>query len=192
MAHKAGLNEEVIIRGATELIDAEGLQSLTLARLAERLGVKSPSLYKHVAGLEDIQRGIAVYSLHEATKRMTKVAIGKSGDEAVHAIANALRSFAKERPGLYASIIRAPEPQDEALIAASEELLAVIRAVLSPYALGDQGLVHAIRGFRSLVHGFVSLENAGGFGMPIDVDKSFQYMIMMFLNGLKKNVPSGD
>jgi len=187
MVRKAGLNEAVVIQAAVELIDEEGPGALTLARLAERLGVRSPSLYKHISGLEALRQGIAIWAARELARRMSRAAIGKSGDEAVLAIAQEYRDFAKDHPGLYPLLAQAPDPADLAMEAASTEILAIIQAVLMPYGLEARESLHAIRGLRSLVHGFVSLETAGGFGMPLDIDESFLYLMERYLQGLRQS-----
>lgn len=186
MVRKAGLNEAIVVRAAVDLIDQEGPGALSLARLADRLGVRSPSLYKHITGLEGLLQGIAVWGAQELARRMSKSAVGKSGDEAVLAIAQAYRDFAKDHPGIYPLLVQAPDPSQAALEAASVEILAIIHAVLAPFGLGERESLHAIRGLRSLVHGFVSMETAGGFGMPLDIDESFHYLMERYLQGLRQ------
>ncbi len=184
MAHRAGLDDVVILRAAGELADAEGFDQLSLARLAERLNVRSPSLYKHVAGLDDVRRGLALLGARTLAERFARAAIGKSGADGVRTVSAAYRAFAKEHPGLYAAIQRAPAQDDAALIAASEEIIDILRAVLAPWRLDEPRLIHAIRMIRSLTHGFVSLEAAGGFGIPIALEQSYDYAITIFIEGL--------
>jgi AcrR family transcriptional regulator len=186
MAHRAGLDDSIILRAAGELADAEGLEQLTLARLAERLNVRSPSLYKHVAGLDEVRRGLALLSAQALAERFARAAIGKSGAEGVRSVSAAYRAFAREHPGLYAAIQRAPAQEDSALIAASAEIIDILRAVLAPWRLDETRLIHAIRMIRSLTHGFVSLEAAGGFGIPIDLEQSYDYAITIFIEGLDR------
>ena len=186
MVRKAGLSEEVLVHAAVELIDAEGLAALSLARLAEKLGVRSPSLYKHITGLEALRQGIAVWAARELARRMSRAAVGKAGDEAVLAIAQEYRDFAKDHPGLYPLLVQAPDLADVAMETASTEILGIIQAVLTPYGLDARESLHAIRGLRSLVHGFVSMETAGGFGMPLDIDESFLYLMERYLRGLRQ------
>lgn len=185
MAPRAGLDEAVVMRAAAELVDEEGLAGLNLSRLAERLGVRSPSLYKHVAGLDAVQRGIALQGIRTIAERMAHAAVGKAGDEAMMAMAEAYRAYAKEHPGLYAATLRAPDPADGEWAEASNEVLGIILRVLGPYGLDEEGMLHAIRGLRSLVHGFASLESSGGFGMPLEIDESFRRLMRNFLKGLR-------
>lgn len=184
MAPRAGLDEAAVLSAAAELVDEEGIEGLNLSRLAERLGVRSPSLYKHVKGLEAVQRGVALEGVRAIAREMAQAAVGKAGDEAMRAIAEAYRAYAKAHPGLYAATLRAPDPGDREWSQASEEVLAVIVRVLAPYGLDAEGELHAIRGLRSLVHGFASLESRGGFGLPLDIDESFRRLLAGFLRGL--------
>nr|WP_255604147.1 TetR-like C-terminal domain-containing protein [Oscillochloris sp. ZM17-4] len=96
----------------------------------------------------------------------------------------AYRSFARAHPGQYAASVRAPGPGDAALEEASEELIGVVLAILAPYQLDATAATHAIRGLRSIIHGFVSLEMAGGFGLPLAIDESFEQLVATFIAGL--------
>ena len=184
---RPGLDEEAVLRAATALVDAEGLEALSLARLAEVLGVRAPSLYNHVSGLEGVRRGLALRGLRELTARAARAAIGKNGEEGLVAVADAYRTFAKEHPGLYAAgLLRAPGQEEIELAAASEELLDILRAVLAPYGLQGEKLIHALRAFRSLAHGFVSLELAGGFGIPVDLEASYYYLVRLLVASLQR------
>jgi AcrR family transcriptional regulator len=186
MAHRVGLDQATVVEAAAKLVDEEGLDQLSLGRLAERLGVRTPSLYNHVAGLPGLKHDLALYCLHEVLDRITRATIGKSRTEAIVALADAYRSYARETPGRYTLTLQAPEPGDEALQAIAQKLIDVLRAVLAPYRLSEEDTIHAIRSLRSIVHGFISLEMAGGFAMPVDLDASFHWLINLYIAGLDR------
>ncbi len=186
MSPRAGLDRKAVVEAAAALADEEGLESLTLARVAERLGIRAPSLYNHVAGLEGLRGEMAVFGVRELGRRIGRAAIAKSKDEAIEAIAAAYRAFVKERPGLYAATLRASGASDQpnpGLRSAEEEVVGVVLAVVASYGLQDEEALHAARGLRSLVHGFATLEVAGGFGLELDVDESFRRLVLAFLDG---------
>lgn len=183
---RAGLDDRVILRAAGEIADRDGLEQLSLARLAERLEVRPPSLYNHVSGLDGVRRGLALEGARALAGRLARAAVGKPGPEGVRAIGTAYRAFAREHPGLYAALQRAPAPGDTALIAAAEDIIAILRAALAPWGLDETEQIHAIRTLRSLAHGFVSLEAAGGFGMPYDLEESYAYALTLFIEGLAR------
>src|SRR5207245_4081387 len=186
MSHRAGLDQASVVEAAVKLIDEEGIEQLSLGRLAERLGVRTPSLYNHVAGLPGLKHDLALFCSRELLNRITRATIGKSRTEAIFALANAYRAYARETPGRYAFTLRAPDPGDQELQAMAQQLVDVLQAVLAPYRLSQQDAIHAIRGLRSIVHGFISLEVAGGFGMPVDLDASFHWLIDAFVAGLEQ------
>lgn len=185
MGRSAGIDRDQIIAVAAELADANGLEALTLARVAERLGVRLPSLYHHVAGLAGLRRELALLGARELLERMRGAAIGKAGDPAVAALAQAYREYVTGHPGRYAATVRAPDLHDEEFNQVSQAIIAVVLAVFEPYQLADAAKIHAVRGLRSIVHGFASLELAGGFGIPLDRDESFHLLVSFFIAGLR-------
>jgi AcrR family transcriptional regulator len=186
MSRRAGLDQEAVVEAAAKLVDEEGIEQLSLGRLAERLGIRTPSLYNHVAGLPGLKHDLALYCLRELLHHITRVTIGKSRAEAIIALADAYRAYARKKPGRYALTQQAPEPNDRELQALAQQVVDVVRAILVPYKLSDEDAIHAIRGLRSIVHGFVSLEGAGGFAMPVDLDESFHWLINVFVAGLER------
>ena len=186
MSRRAGLDQEAVVEAAAELVDEEGFDQLSLGRLAERLGVRTPSLYNHVAGLPGLKHDLALYCLRDLLDHLTRVAIGKSRAEAIIALADAYRAYARQAPGRYALTQQAPDPDDLELQALAQQVVDVVRAILTPYNLSDEDAIHAIRGLRSIVHGFVSLEVTAGFGLPVDLDASFHWLINVFVAGLDR------
>jgi len=180
------------VEAAAKLVDEEGIEQLSLGRLAERLGVRTPSLYNHVAGLPGLKHDLALYCSRELLDRLLRATIGKSRAEAIFALADAYRAYARETPGRYALTQQAPDPGDQVLQATAQQLVDVGRAVLAPYRLSEEEAIHSIRGIRSIVHGFISLEMAGGFKMPIDLDASFHWLINVFVVGLERPTVTGE
>ncbi|MGA2321363.1 MAG: TetR-like C-terminal domain-containing protein [Solirubrobacteraceae bacterium] len=68
--------------------------------------------------------------------------------------------------------------------AASRALLQVVADVLAGYELRDQDAIDATRALRSALHGFVTLEAGGGFGLPLDVDRSFEKLVRALVKAL--------
>ena len=179
---RAGLDAEAVVSAAAELADAEGLEAVTLAGLAKRLGIRSPSLYAHVRGLDDLRWRIGGRGARELAARLSGEAAGRSGRDALEAVAHAYRAYAREHPGRYAALQRAPAERQ------SEDMQAVVNvvvAVLRGYGIEGKPAIHAVRTIRSALHGFVSLEAEGGFGMPLSIEESFGHMISVLHRGLE-------
>jgi len=186
MAHRAGLDRATIVEAAAKLVDEEGIEQLTLGHLAERLGVRTPSLYNHVAGLPGLKHDLALYCLRDVLDRITRVAVGKSRSDAIFAFAYAYLSYARENPGRY-SLTLAPDRDDPDVLALASQLVDVVRAILAPYNLSEEDTIHAIRSLRIIVHGFILLDNASGFRIPVDPDASFRWLLAIFIEGLERD-----
>jgi AcrR family transcriptional regulator len=183
------LDKQTVLQAAVDLVNAEGIAALTLSRLAEELGIRSPSLYNHVDGLPGLHSELAVMNARLIADRLSEAAIGKSGVELFMNVAQAFRNYVKENPGLYMSSLRASgnlTAPDENLVREEERSLKVGLAVMASLGLQGQDAIHALRAFRSMVHGFATLEVAGGFGLPQDRDESFRRLAEALVNGLKR------
>ena len=191
MSHRMGLDRASVVEAAAKLVDEEGLEQLALGRLAERLHVKTPSLYNHIAGLPGLKHDLALYCLRDLRDYITRATVGKSREEAIVALADAYRAYAQQTPGRYALTLQAPPPDDPQVQAIAQQVVEVVLAVFAPFKLGEEEAIHAIRGLRSIVQGFISLEVAGGFGIPIDTDASFHWLINLFITGLSQPATLG-
>ena len=185
MPRRPGLDRPMVAREAAALADQRGLDALSLADLAAHLGVRPPSLYNHIPSLAALQRDLGVLGAQELGVRLARAAVGKAGDAAVLALADAYRTFARERPGLYAAIQRAPAPDDAEAMAAAAEVVGIIQSALAAYGLHGDEAIHTIRALRSLLHGFTTLELHGGFGLPLDLDESFARLLAIFIAGVR-------
>lgn len=175
---------------AVGLVDTgpRGFAELTLASVAARAGVAVPSLYKHIGSLGELRRDVALVGMRELNRRTSIATIGRAEDDALRALGREMRAFARERPGLYAASQLAPDltdPVELALAQAASDAVDVIAAVLRGFGLPDARAVDAIRATRSAIHGFATLEANGGFGMPDDVDASFEALLDILVGGVR-------
>ena len=177
---RAGLTPNAVLDAAARIADANGLPAVTLARLAAEFGVRPPSLYKHVDGLDAIHRGLALRGLAEAAARCQKATVGKARGEALFAFARAYWQFARDHPGLYAASVRAARPGENDVAAAGETLIGIVLAVLTGYGVTGDDALHATRGLRAIIHGFVSLDAMGAFRLRLDLAESFDRLLGAF------------
>ncbi|MFB8005958.1 TetR/AcrR family transcriptional regulator [Nocardia sp. NPDC056000] len=164
----------MIVAEAIRLADEVGFERLTLTEIARRFGIAQPSLYKHINSLDGLQRLLTLRMLTELGSTLRQAATGKSGSDAVRATARGYRAFAQSHPGCYASILRAPAPEDDQAAQAMREILSTLYDIFAGYGIEGDDAVDAARYLRSTLHGFVSLELSGGFAMPRPVDRSFE------------------
>lgn len=185
MVKRRWLSREIVVEKAVEMADAAGTaEAVTLTALAASLDVRVPSLYNHVASLEDLYQAMAVYGTRRLIARLRAASAGLAGREALLSMADAYRRFAHEHPGIYPLTIRAPDPAEEALTALAQELLQMLLLVLASAGFQGEEALHAVRGFRALLHGFVALESAEGFKMSLDRQQSFHHLLTTYLDGL--------
>jgi AcrR family transcriptional regulator len=182
MATRAGLSYDTIVQQAAALADQGGFDALSMATLAAHLGVSPPALYHYFAGLAGLRRALALLGLQKWAEAMGRVVQGKAADEAVLALAQALRDFASVHPGLYEAASRAPDPRDQEWVAAGREVVEIMLRTLSAYHLSPDAARHAIRMLRSAVHGCVSLERLGGFGLPGVAEETFRGLLVALLD----------
>ncbi|CAN5177981.1 TetR/AcrR family transcriptional regulator [soil metagenome] len=181
---RAGLSNDAVIEEASSILDEHGFEGLTLAALAENLGVRIPSLYKHVDGMPAIQRGIMIAAKTSLSNTLGHAAIGKSRDEAITALSIAYRNWALGHPGQYPMTVRAPIAGDEQDLVASTALVTVVFTVLAGYELRGDDAVDATRFLRAALHGFVALETGGAFELPVDLEHSFQRLVESVVTAL--------
>lgn len=191
MANRKNVDFERVLQTAIALADEHGLEAVTLKSVAEQLGIQIPSLYNHISGLPGLRYEMGLWGIRQLVEQTRRAAVGKSGDAAVISLALAYRAFALAHPGVYPLTPRAPTPDQTELIAAAQEMLDIVLAVLEPYGFNEEESLHAVRALRSVMHGFVDLEAAGGFGMNLDRDESFRSLVQLFVVGLRDRLSAG-
>jgi len=175
-----------LLKEATGLVNRRGLDGLSMSDLAQALQVRTPSLYSHVTGIDDVKRMLALHGLAQLNDTAMRATMGKSGQDAVRALLAGYRAFVEDNPGLYAATVPTPPRSDREWSGAVDQLMATFLAALQQYDLRGPDAVHALRGLRSLVHGFVSLESAGALKHPVSRDESFAWLVESFLVALEK------
>ncbi|MEU6747942.1 WHG domain-containing protein [Spirillospora sp. NPDC046719] len=172
---RAGLSAERVTRAAAELADEVGFENVTVSALARRFGVKDASLYSHVKNVQDLRTRVAVLALAELADRAADALAGRAGKDALVAFAGAYRAYAKEHPGRYTAARLRLDPETAAASAAGRHS-EMMRAILRGYDLAEPDQTDAVRLLGSVFHGYVSLEEAGGFDhsrAARDVDASW-------------------
>lgn len=190
---RAGLGPDAVVAAGAALADEVGFACLTMAELAERVGVRTPSLYRHVAGQDDLNRRIAALALAEAADAVGAATQGFAGRDALAAAARAFRDFVLTHPGRYAATVGVePTRPDDPIAVAGARLLDSFTAVLRSYPVGPDETDHALRALRSFFHGFATLQSANGFQWSADVDESFEWLIDLVDRGLRCRRPRSD
>jgi AcrR family transcriptional regulator len=186
---RAGLTAERLARAGAELADEVGFDQVTVSEVARRFDVKVASLYSHVTSSHDLKTRIALLALEELADRGAAALAGRAGKDALTALANVYRDYAREHPGRYAAAQLRLDPETAASSAGPRHAQ-MTRAVLRGYDLTEPDQTHAVRLLGSVFHGYVTLELAGGFSHS-DPDSDVTWSrIQDALDALLRNWPA--
>lgn len=179
------LNRETVIDMAADLADAEGLDAVTLSRLASDAGVKQPALYRHVDGIEELWRLLSLRARELLAGQLSTAIQGHSRDDAVMRAATAWRQFVIEHPGLYTATDRVPSTGHPEVEKSLSTVVGALTKSLDDYTLTKAQRAHCARSLRSALHGFCVLEKDNGHPEPYAVETSLQQLVQLFCRGLQ-------
>ena len=179
---RQGLTRADIIGAAIKMIESEGLHGFSLRELAGRLHIKAASLYNHIRSSDELHTEIGYYAISELRKAQLAAIAGKERSEGIKSLADAYYRFGKERPEIYKVILSLPMVKNDAIHKAGFDIVEPIMTVLSGYRLTEEQKMHLQRVFRSIMHGFISQEEAGCFRQySVDVEESYRMAVRGFI-----------
>ncbi len=176
------LDRDTLIAAAAELADTNGWNELTMSKVAEMVNRHVSSLYSHVDDLDALRREVVLLAVTEIGDVVWEASIGRSGADALTAIAQAERNFARLHPGRMAALrahlgVDDSEFRDQAL-----RIAVPIRTVLASFGLNEQQVAIAHRVFSATVRGLVEP------GTPLgtsDDDIALQATVTLFVTALE-------
>ncbi len=187
---RAGLSSQDVVAAAAELADEAGYKELTMGLVAQRLGIRTPSLYKHVDDLADLRHRVATQAMTELGEAIRDALQGRSGLDALTAMLTTIRAYVTVHPGRYAATVGAQfTGPDDPLLTAASRLLGSIAAMLRGYGIGDTEKDHSIRTLRCTNHGYAALQSDDGIQWSADTDETFDWMIRFLDRGLRTMCP---
>ena len=180
-----GLDTNMIISRAAQLVNEVGLENITLKMLADDLGIKSPSLYNHIGGLEDLKMQLMIYGWKEMEQRIIQSVIGISGYDAIRAGCYAFYEYATENPGIFNAMLWYNKFLNMDTMEATSGLFSVLFKVTSSFNISEENCNHIIRTLRGFLEGFSLLVNNKAFGNPISITESFVLSMNVLIEGIK-------
>jgi AcrR family transcriptional regulator len=190
LSARVGLNRRTVVEAAVEILEeGTAVDAVTLAAVAERLGVRTQSLYSHVDGLDGLRRELALHAIGALGRELSAAAMGRAGADAVEAIIRAYLGFAAAHPGLFGATLRAPG-DDPDLAEAVATVTTPLNLVFRSYGLAPDALVHWYRLVWATVCGFAMLRREGLFTRPGHPDDTIRHMVRVFAGQLEHDAPA--
>lgn len=162
---EATTRTEQIVATALELLEVHGPDGVTMRAIAEHIGIRAPSLYKHVADKQQLEVAMIAEGFRLSADALS-AALHESQDP-LTSLAAAYRDWALAHPHLYRLMTHRPLPRDE-LPAGVEDAAA---APVVQVAGGDPDAARALWAFA---HGMTALEVAGRFPPDADLDAAWR------------------
>jgi AcrR family transcriptional regulator len=180
---RARTSQDEIVAAGRELLEAGGLDAVTMQAVARRVGVQAPSLYKRFPNRGALISAIGVAALEDLGRQLVPLTREPEPAAGLRAMAIAFRSFAHQRPRTYELLFMnlppGSRPSVELFAEASAPLLQ-----LSERLVGPDRALEAARLVTAFAHGFVSMELAGAFRLGGDVDEAYRYGIAVLVDAL--------
>lgn len=90
--------KEAVIKATSDLADEKGLNNVSLKAVAQKLNIRTPSLYNHIESLDNLLLEVAHNGMRDMNERMMKIAVGKIGKEAIKLVSmqNFMRTYQRD------------------------------------------------------------------------------------------------
>ncbi len=183
--NRGPIDKELVVKTAATIADTEGIDEVSLTRVAKELNISQPALYRHIDGYDDLIRSLGLEGRVVLVEALTAAAVGVAGDDAVRAMGRAWRQLVIERPGVYAATDRYPCAGDDELEAAVDDVIDVLGLALVGFNLEPADQVHVARTLRSAFHGFANLEAGDGHPRPHDLDDTYEHLLDLLIAGIR-------
>ncbi len=166
---------EDVLSAAEDIVDRDGWGGLSMNALARDLGVKAPSLYHHVAGLDAVRAEIQARTLEALVHLQAERAAGLSGTDGLRAMADAHREFALAFPHRYLGLTQGIVDREHLRLRGWEDLDVIIGVVRST-GIPEDLLGSAMEALFAAHHGAIALE-IGQFFAYADPDAVFDSVV---------------
>lgn len=182
---KHGVNEDRIIEVSAKLSEEVGMENLTLKMIADELKIKSPSLYNHIASLDDIKTKLMIYGWKQIEDKMINAAAGVSGYNALRSMSYAFYDYATNNKGIFNAMLWYNKYENEITKQTTSRLFDLLFKILTSLHISQENINHIIRTLRSFLEGYALLVNNKAFGYSLPIKESFDLSVEIIINGIK-------
>ena len=168
---------------ARAIAERDGIDAVTISAVATAVGVRPPSLYKHVGHRHELLRLIADDAARELGDDVAALVGTSSAPSVVLAgIAHAVRAFSARSPRSAGLLFSAPSPEAGPTPERMAPLIGSLLDAVRRAAPGDP--LPAARTLTAWVYGFCTMEQAGAFQLGGDVDEAFEFGLATLVDAL--------
>ena len=178
------LSTDAVVDTGLRLADLEGMSAVTLGRVARELGCHVTSLYTHVDSIDDLHIRMAVHVQNELGQQLWQAALGRTGVDALQALAAVYREFGGSRPERSRLLFALTGRGDQRFVDGAMFLIEPIQATLRSFGLAEQQVWHAHRAFSASMRGFLLAEAQGAYGD--DADATFEQIVALYVVALER------
>lgn len=182
MPAPARTSTAAVVAAGRAIVETDGVEGMTMQRVADAVGIRAPSLYKRVGSRSELVRMVADQVALDLAEALDGATGSGDPETDLHAVAAAFRSFAHRNPTSYSLVFEpgaggvSPEARDRA----SATVLEVVRVIA-----GEQNALPAARTFVAWAHGFVTMELSDAFQLGGDVDEAWEYGVSGLVRALR-------
>jgi AcrR family transcriptional regulator len=177
------LTPGTVVSTALDVADREGLDAVTLARVARELGCHVTSLYTHVDSIDDLHTRMLLTAQAALAQQLWEAALGRSGAEALRALATVYRGYGEAHPAQIRLLFAGATTKDPRVVEGAQYMAEPIRATLRGFGIDDEQVRHAHRAYSAAIRGFLVAEAQGAY--PIDADVTFDQIVDLFVLALE-------
>jgi AcrR family transcriptional regulator len=179
----ARTSRDAILSAARAILEEDGLDAVVMSRVADRVGVRGPSLYKHVTDRAALIRAVGEAVTADLARQLLLAVSTGDARADLTATAHAYRAFVLANPNGYGLLFAHLSPDLQPDPAAIAELARPIVEAMSAM-VGPDDALPAARTFVAWAHGFVSMELAGAFRLGGGLDEAYASGVATILDGI--------
>lgn len=160
------VTKTAVIEAASDIADKDGLSNVSLKAVAEKLGIRTPSLYNHIECLDDLLREVAHKGMRAMNEKMTLSAIGTSGDAAIKSVGVEYLNYIIEHPGIYETIQWATWHSTEETNEIFGNYISLLTTLICSCNFNPDSTNEILNLLTGVLHGYATLQLRSAFTNP--------------------------
>lgn len=178
------VTKATVIQTAADIADKDGLNNVSLKSVAEKLNIRTPSLYNHINSLDDLLREVAHQGMRAMNERMMQAAIGTFGDAAIRSVGLEYLSYVIEHPGIYETIQWATWHGTKETAEIFENYTSLLTTLIRSCNFEDDDVSEILNLLTGILHGYTTLHLRYAFSNPEGVKNALSNAIDTVLLGV--------